>query len=103
MFSFLIPHAEALEWRFQVVTTGIRISFTQLISNIISFLSATAVGLCTLIFLAGAAQLVLSRGDQTKVDNGKKMMISSLIGLCIVLSAYAIMRTVIYFLYIWNA
>lgn len=85
--------------RFIVVTSGVRISFTQAMSNITMFLAVSAVSVCTVLFLVGAAQLTMSRGDQTKVDNGKKLMISALVGLAIVLSSYAITSTVLYFLY----
>ncbi len=96
----LVPSlAQAAEGRFVVVTTGVRIPFSQMMSNVTGFLAVSSVSVCTLLFLLGAAQLTISAGDQTKVDNGKKMMISSLIGLAFVLSAYAIVRTVLFFLY----
>lgn len=85
--------------RFVVITTGIRIPFTQAIGNLTGFIAATSVGVCTLLFIIGAAQMTLSHGDQTAVDNGKKLMISSLVGLAIVLGSYAIIRTVLFFLY----
>jgi hypothetical protein len=99
--KFLIwpGQAFALEERFIVMTTGIRIPLTQVLGNVTAFLAVSSVGVCTLIFLTGAGQLTLSRGDQTKVDNGKKMMIGSLIGLGLILGAFAIVRTVLYFLY----
>ncbi len=91
--------AYALQNRFVFLTTGVRIPFTQLVGNLTGFVAVSAVGVCTLLFLFGAVQVTVSHGDQTKVDNGKKMMISALIGLAIVLSSYAIVRTVLYFLY----
>lgn len=91
--------AFALEERSVYVTTGIRIPLTQAIANLTLFLAVSSVSICTLLFLLGAGQLVISHGDQTKVDNGKKMMISALIGLAIVLGAYGIIRTVLFFLY----
>ena len=93
--------AYALQERFVVLTTGIRIPFVQAMSNVTFFLASSAVGVCTVLFLVGAAQLTMSRGDQTKVDNGKKLMISSLVGLAIVAAAYAMITTVLYFLYEW--
>ena len=97
---FIAPEkAWALQDRFIVVTTGIRIPFNEAIANLTGFVAISAVGVCTLLFLVGAAQLVISHGDQTKVDNGKKMMISAPIGLAIVLSSYGVVRTVLYFLY----
>ncbi len=83
------------------VGTGVRTPFLQVMANIYLFMAVSAVGVCTLLFLIGAAQLTVSRGDQTKVDNGKKLMISALVGLAIVLGSYGIMRTILYFLYEW--
>ena len=100
-FGFLFAPAKAfaLQQRSVILTTGIRIPFTQLLSNIIAFLAVSGVSACTLIFLLGAAELVISRGDQTKVDNGKKMMIGALVGLGFILGSYAIIRTTLFFLY----
>lgn len=89
----------ALENRFIVLGTGVRIPFTQVVANVTAFAATSAVGVCTVLFLIGAAQITLSRGDQPKIDNAKALMISSLTGLAIILSAYAIIRTVIFFLY----
>ena len=98
-FLFAPVPAYALENRFIILGTGIRIPFTQAVMNLTGFISMSVVGVCTVLFLVGAAQITVSHGDQTKVDNGKKMMISALVGLAIVLSDYAIVRTVLYFLY----
>lgn len=93
--------AVALFQRFIVVDTGVRTPFLQVMGNIYTFMAVSAAGVCTLLFLLGAAQLTVSKGDQTKVDNGKKLMISALIGLAIILGSYGIIRTVLYFLYEW--
>ena len=93
--------ANGRPYRCITIATGVRIPFVQAISNVVLFLATSAVGVCTVLFLVGAAQLTMSRGDQTKVDNGKKLMISSLVGLAIVATSYAIVTTVLYFLYEW--
>lgn len=92
-----------VEYRCVTINTGVRIPWVQAFSNVLGFASGSAVGICTLLFLVGAAQITISHGDQTKIDNGKKMMISALVGLAIILSAYAIVRTVLYFLYVGSA
>lgn len=101
LLRFLLAPASAaaLQQRTVVLTTGIRISFTQLLANITAFLAVTGVGFCTLVFLLGAAQIVTSHGDQTKIDNGKKMMFGSLTGLALITCSYGIIRTVLWFLY----
>ncbi len=93
------PAFAALQHRTFALTTGIRIPLNEAVGNLTGFVAISSISVCTLLFLVGAAQLTLSHGDQTKVDNGKKMMISALIGLSIVLSAYAITTTVLFFLY----
>ena len=99
-FLLTVPmQALALEQRSVVLTTGVRIPWIAAMSNLTGFVAVSAVGVCTLAFLYGAGQLVLSRGNQTEVDNGKKAMIHALIGLAIVLGSYGIIRTVLYFLY----
>lgn len=93
--------AAALFQRSIIVDTGVRTSFLQVMGNMYTFMAASAAGVCTLLFLLGAAQLTVSKGDQTKVDNGKKLMVSALIGLAIILGSYGIIRTILYFLYEW--
>lgn len=98
----LIPGAaRAYETVPVILGTGVRISFAQAIANLTNFVAVSSMGVCTLLFVVGAAMLTMSRGDQTKVDNGKKMMISALIGLALVMGSYGIIRTVLYFLYEW--
>ena len=67
--------------------------------NIINalFVSSTAVAL--MIFLVGAAFMVFSAGNDTPLQKGKGMMTGSLIGLVVIVSSYAIFRTVVFFLY----
>jgi hypothetical protein len=91
--------ALAADPRFVTMGTGVQIGWIQAMGNLTRFVVLTATGVCSLLFLAGAAQLTISRGDQTKVDNGKKMMVSALIGLAIVMGSYGIIRTVLFFLY----
>ena len=100
LYSLFSPtHVLALENRSIVLETGIRIAWPQLVANLTGFVAASAFGVCTLVFLIGASLLVISAGDQTKVDNGKKMMVGALIGLAIIMGSYGILRTILYFLY----
>ena len=84
-----------------IIVPGVHIPFLQVMGNIYKFMAVSALGVCTLLFLLGAGQITISHGDQTKVDNGKKMMISALVGLAIILGSYGIMRTILYFTYEW--
>ncbi len=99
IFDFLGDKAYALENRSVYLTTGIRISFTQALQNLTGFLAGAIVSVTIVLFLVGAAYLVASHGKSEMVDKGKKIMIGSLIGMAVVLGAYAILRTVLFLLY----
>ena len=51
------------------------------------------------LFVIGAALTVISAGNDTLLQKGKNMMISSLIGLAIIVGSFAIWRTVVSILY----
>lgn len=100
-FCGLLPTAaSALEQRSIQMTTGIRISFATAIENLVSFLAGTIVVMSVMFFLIGAVFLIASHGSNTDfLEKGKKSMRNSLIGLAIVLSSYAILRTAFFILY----
>lgn len=99
-FLAMLPGvAAALEDRSIEVNTGFRLSLGDVFSNLYGFLAASIVMVSTVLFLVGGFFLILSHGDSNLVDKGKKIMIGSVIGLMIVLGAYAIERTVLFILY----
>ena len=51
------------------------------------------------IFLVGAFMMVISAGQDTLLQSGKRAMKGSLIGIAIVTGAYGIYRTVVFWLY----
>jgi Type IV secretion system pilin len=94
----LMPaRALALQNRTWAVNTGGgRPTVETFFSNLIAY-SAYLIGFVTAtLFLIGALMVVLSRGKPDQMENGKKLMINSLIGMMIVLGAYGILRTVTY-------
>lgn len=56
-------------------------------------------GFVAALFLAGAFVTVLGAGDENLSKKGKDIMFKSLQGLAVTLSAYAIIRTVLYLIY----
>lgn len=93
--------AEALTARSIILATGIRCgadqcSLTIIIMKVIAFLASTAVIVCTVLFLIGAFYVVLFAGKEERVKTGKDLMIGSLVGLAIIMGAYAIVRTFLY-------
>lgn len=89
----------ALETRTWTIRTAAgsnlpQLTADQFIGNLIFYLSYLIGFVTTALFLVGALYVVIARGQPDKMEKGKKLMIESLIGMAIVLGAYAILRTV---------
>lgn len=89
----------ALETRTWTIRTAAgsnlpQLTADQFIGNLIFYLSYLIGFVTTALFLIGALYVVIARGQPDKMEKGKKLMIESLIGMAIVLGAYAILRTV---------
>jgi hypothetical protein len=69
----------------------VRQTAARLINVALGFLAIIAV----LIVLIGGFQYMLSGGDTTKTENARKLIVSGIIGLAIILSAWAITSFVI--------
>lgn len=81
-----------------VVDIGTKLSWEQLTGNIIKFLAASIGFLTVAIFIYGALLLTASGAHEEWKNKGKDIMIGSLVAMVIVLGAYAILRTVAFFL-----
>lgn len=99
MLSFLLKLSAAPRAAFAQVTVNIGspLSWEQLTGNIINFLAASIGFLSVAIFIYGALLLTASGAHEEWKNKGKDIMIGSLIGMVIVLCAYAILRTVAFF------
>ncbi len=80
------------------VNIGTPLSFGELASNIVTFLAASIGFLCVAIFIFGAFKLTASAFNEEWRNQGKDLMIKSLTAMVIVLGAYAILRTVAFFI-----
>jgi hypothetical protein len=80
------------------VNIGSPLSWGQLTKNIIDFLAASIGFVCVAIFIFGALKLTASAFNEEWRNQGKDLMIKSLVAMVIVLGAYAILRTVAFFL-----
>jgi hypothetical protein len=69
----------------------VRQTAARLINVALGFLAIIAV----IIVLIGGFQYMLSGGDTTKTENARKLIVSGIIGLAIILSAWAITSFVI--------
>ncbi len=80
-----------------VVSTGVVTNLDRIITGIVNVLLFWGGGVTTTIFLIGAFMMVGSGGGQF-LDRGKKLMFAALIGYAIILSAWLIMSTVVFFI-----
>lgn len=80
------------------VNIGTVLSWEQLTGNIINFLAASIGFLAVAIFIYGALLLTASGAHEEWKNKGKDIMIGSLVAMVIVLGAYAILRTVAFFI-----
>ena len=100
LFSPLRASADLLPQRFLSVNSGFNhITFMSLSITMTNFMLYVLAVLCGILFLVGAYYVVASGGNETTVGKGKDLMIGSLIGLAVALSAYAVIRTVFYVIF----
>lgn len=105
LFGLLAPLAQAETvsspgFKFNACWAGIAcikpgILFTQI--NDAFFAIAGMIALS--IFLVGAFMMVISAGQDTLLQSGKRAMKGSLIGIALVTGSYGIYRTVVFWLY----
>ena len=72
-------------------TRGLKSTIAQLLNVVLSFLGIIAV----LIILLGGFKWMTSQGSSDKVDEAKKLIGAGVVGLIIILAAYAIVRFVL--------
>lgn len=82
-----------------IVNIGTSATFGQIAANFVSFLTGIAAVVCGAIFIVGALFVVLSRGKDDQVQKGKDLMVGAMIGLAVIVAAYAIVGTTFHFLY----
>lgn len=72
-------------------TGSIRELAVRIINYVLGFLGLIAVAM----IIYGGVSYVTAAGDQTKVDNAKKVILYAILGLIIVILSYAIVNTVL--------
>ncbi len=78
------------------VSIGTKNTIPEAAARAITFLAATITTVASVMFLIGAFMIVLSGAKEDYKQKGKDLMIGSLMGIAVVLGAYAIWRTVLY-------
>jgi hypothetical protein len=90
-----VPAASAQQL---VVDIGTPLSWGQLTNNVVTFLAASIGFVSVAIFIFGALKMTASGFNEEWRNQGKDLMVKSLVAMAIVLGAYAILRTVAYFI-----
>lgn len=100
LFSTLIEHAQAacIGGGACLTVPGTNLSIVQIADRVITFMAGSIVAVGTAMFIVGAFMLVLSGAKEEYKDKAKNLMIGSIVSIAVVLGAYAILRTVDYFL-----
>lgn len=80
------------------VTIGTEYDLNTIVQRIVVFLSVSITTVASAMFLVGAFMLVLSGAKEDYKQRGKDLMVGSLLSIAVVLGAYAIYRTIAFFL-----
>ncbi len=100
--SWIFAPQSVLAQRTLTVDIGTRADLDTIIGNLSNILLYAIEVLAVVLFIVGAFLFTISRGKEegmASAGTGKSLMINSMIGLAIVLSAHAILRAVLYLLY----
>ncbi len=90
--------ALAQQGAYLVVGTGTSYTFWEVINRIITYLAGAISAVAMTMFVLGAFFITLSGAKEDYKDKGKDLIFGSLISLAVVLGAYALLRTVDFFL-----
>lgn len=81
-----------------IVGTGSSITFWEVMSRIIAFMAGAIPGIALAMFVVGAFMVTVSGIKEEYRQTGKNLMIGAVMSLAVVLGAYAVLRTVDFFL-----
>ena len=82
------------------IRIGSGLTIPQILGRIITYLGLAIGVVCMALILIGAFFVVIGGAKEDARGKGKDMIVGALIGLIVVGIAYAILRTVTYFLYV---
>jgi hypothetical protein len=81
-----------------IVNTGVTSTVQTIIQGIVNTLLMWSTYIATAVFLVGAIFMVGSVGSENWSANGKKLMKAAVIGFAIVLGAWLIVSTTVFFI-----
>lgn len=99
VFAFLrlfLGASHALAQATLVVDIGTPLSWAQITQSIVNFLAGGIGAISSAVFIYGALKMTGSGFNEEWRNQGKDLMIKSLVALALTLGAYAILRTVTY-------
>ncbi len=77
---------------------GTGLNFWQITGNIIFFLASAISAVALAMFIAGALMVTVGAAKEDYKQKGKDLIVGSAISIVVVLGAYALFRTVAWFL-----
>lgn len=94
----LIPRAFAATLQVSTLYAG-NITWPQILQNIVTTLAITIFSVSAAAFMLGAMMYMAGFVSEENKSKGKNLMIGSIFGMAIVLSAMAILNTAYFFIY----
>jgi hypothetical protein len=88
----------ALAQRTLVVGTGTSYTFYEIANRIITYMAAVITPFAVVMFIVGAFMITVSGVKEDYKQKGKDLMIGGVFSIAVVTGAYALLRTVDYFL-----
>ena len=98
LLSSLFSPLRAFANRQLDVDIGTDKSIVQAISDVLAFLAGAIGSIAVALFVAGAFMVMIGGAKEDQAQKGKDLIIGSLLSLAVVLGAYAMLRTVDWFL-----
>lgn len=79
---------------------GTTSSVLDIIDGLAELLVRGAVPVCITIMIVGGLMMAASHGNESWAENGKKAIMGGLIGFCVVMGSYGILRMLFGFIYL---
>jgi len=74
-------------------------TWSSIVASVLQVMKVTILSISSVVFVAGAGLFIISGANEGLRNQGKNMMIGSLIGLAIVIGGQGILNTIMYFIY----
>ncbi len=106
LHRFFVPFALALAFvllplevdAVLTISTGTSFTFWGIITRIIAYMAGAIAAVAMAMFTVGAFFVTISGAKEDYKQKGKDLMIGAVLSLAVVFGAYAILRTIDYFL-----